>query len=86
MKKIAYIGLFGFLGVLVSTLLHGVIELTAIHFLLADFSQYNLGLSWSQWLTVHLWGSIVLWILGLGIGIWQGVYWWEKLYEESRVN
>jgi hypothetical protein len=80
MKKIAYIALFGFLGVLVSTLLHAVIELKVLHFLLTDFSQYNLGMSWSQWFTVHFWGSIVLLLLGIGIGIWQGVYWWQRLY------
>jgi hypothetical protein len=83
MKKVAYISLFTLLGVLVSFLIHGVLEISVVHFLTTEFSTYNLGLSWSQWFAVHRWGSWLLLIIGIGVGLWQGVYWWEVLYEKG---
>lgn len=80
MKRAVYIGLFTLLGVLVSFLVHAVLEISIIYLLVADFATYNLGLSWSQWLVVHQWSSWLLLIIGIGIGLWQGVYWWEVLY------
>lgn len=80
MKYITYVGLFTLLGLLVSLLLHAVVELAIINLLVNDFAAYNLGLSWAQWFAVHRWGSILLTLAGIGIGFWQGLYWWQRLY------
>lgn len=86
MKKITYISLFVFLGILVSFLIHGILEIIAIEFLLADFDRYNLGLSWAQWFSVHKWGSWLLLLLSVGAGFWQGKHWWHVLYEKSGMG
>lgn len=83
MKKVVYIALFTVLGVLVSFLLHGILELIIIDLLLTDFSRYNLGLSWPQWFSIHRWGTWLLLILGIGIGFWQGKHWWRILHVET---
>lgn len=81
MKKTIYIFSFTVLGVLVSFLLHGILELIIIELLLTDFTRYNLGLSWPQWFLIHRWGSLLLLTAGVGVGFWQGVRWWSVLYE-----
>lgn len=77
MKKFIYITSFGFLGVLVSTLLHGVNELTVIHFLLADFFLNTISechvVSGLQYI---IGGSVLLLLTGIGVGVWQGKFWW----------
>jgi hypothetical protein len=86
MKKVAYVGLFTLLGVLVSFLIHGVLEIAIVHLLITDFSTYNLGLSWAQWFAVHRWGSWLLLAVGIGVGFWQGVYWRRVLYEDDGIS
>lgn len=83
MKKFTYIALFTLLGILVSFLLHAVLEIAVVRMLLADFETYNLGLSWSGWFVVHHIGSVVLLLMGVGVGVWQGRYWWRRLYVDS---
>jgi hypothetical protein len=86
MKKSLYIGLFTLLGVLVSFLVHGILEIAIVRLLLADFSTYSLGLSWAQWFAIHKWGSIILLVLGVVIGFWQGKRWWYVLYETNQAG
>lgn len=80
MKKTTYISLFVLLGVIVSSLIHGGVEMLAIHFLTSDFERYGLGLTWSQWYTVHHVGTIALLVAGVALGLWQGRYWWKVMY------
>jgi len=84
MKRAVYVGLFTILGVLVSFLIHGLLEIGIVHLLVTDFASYNLGLSWAQWFAVHRWGSLLQLIVGVAIGFWQGIYWWNVLYTDSR--
>ena len=80
MKQVLYIILFTLLGVLLQFLVHALIEIWYIHRLLANFQKYSLGFSWHEWLLVHRGGAIVLFIAGVIFGLWQGSYWWKKIY------
>lgn len=82
-KKIVYLFSFAVLGILVSTLLHAAIEISVIYLLLDDFERYGLGLTWEQWYRVHGIGAVVLFVVGIGMGYWQGVHWWNVLYDEK---
>ncbi len=69
MKRIIYISCFIFLGVLFSTLVHGVIEIWYIGLLLRDFNTYGFGLSWRGWELVHHAGTALLLIAGIVLGL-----------------
>ncbi|MDF1498659.1 MAG: hypothetical protein P1P85_04905 [Patescibacteria group bacterium] len=80
MKKQIYIILFIVLGVLLSFILHAVIEIYYIDLLVIDFLKYSFGFSWSKLYMFHKIGTLFLFILGMGLGLWQGKYWWKKIY------
>lgn len=82
MKKLIYITLFTFLGLLLQFLIHGLIENWYINLLVSDFPKYSLGFSWLQWFIIHHIGTVVLLIIGLLFGFWQGKFWWRKIYEK----
>lgn len=81
MKRAVYILLFVVLGVIVSFLAHAAIELSLVKLLVSDFETYSLGLSWSTWFVLHYIMAGVLFLIGAGVGLWQGIYWWGVLYE-----
>ena len=83
-KKIAYITCFIILGILVSFLVHAGIEIPVINLLIRDFDTYSLGLTWWQWQMIHDVGTVVVLILGIIIGYWQGVYWWNIMYVQKK--
>ena len=82
MKKAFYIAAFGFLGLLAQFLVHAVVEIPVIALLVKDFGWYGLGLSWETWFSIHTVSSVVLLVAGVSIGLWQGMYWWKRLYEK----
>ena len=82
-KKVIYLFSFIFLGALVSMLIHAAIEIPVIYLLLDDFERYGLGLTWDQWYRIHYIGALVLFFAGLALGYWQGVHWWNVLYDEK---
>ncbi len=82
-KKALYIVLFTFLGILVSLMFHGLIEIVSIFFLAKDFSRYGLGLTWDMWFTIHRLTALILFLLGFFGGYWQGRHWWGVLYDGS---
>lgn len=84
MKKIIYIICFTFLGVLLQFLIHAGIEVLYIKLLLSDFQKYSLGFSWNQWLTIHFIATIILLVIGVLFGFWQGRYWWKRLYGNKK--
>ncbi len=84
MKKFFYILSFVFLGVLVSTLVHGGIEIPMINLLIADFGRFGLGLSWESWATIHNVIALILLVLGIALGFQQGMHWWRVIYIEKR--
>jgi len=83
MKKGFYISSFIFLGLLVQLLIHAALEEGYIFLLTSDFETYSLGLSWYGLKTVHAVFTALLIICGIGVGFWQGRYWWRKIYEKS---
>ncbi|OGE76948.1 MAG: hypothetical protein A3K05_04455 [Candidatus Doudnabacteria bacterium RIFCSPHIGHO2_01_48_18] len=83
-KKIIYIASFAFLGVLLTTALHGLLEMLYIRLLTSDFQNYSLGFSWSQWFEIHKYFSIVLLIAGIVLGYQQGKHWWNVIYVQKR--
>lgn len=83
-KKTIYISLFTFLGIILSFLVHGAIEIPVINLLVKDFDKYGLGLNWRQWYQVHYVGTIVLFLLGIIAGYLQGKHWWRVIYIERR--
>ncbi len=85
-KRVTYVLLFTLLGTLVSFLLHALVEIPMIGLLVNDFDRYSLGLSWSNWESIHTAGSVILILVGVGLGYLQGVYWWRQIYVLKRWN
>ena len=83
-KRIFYIFLFTVLGALLNFVIHGAIELPAVHFLKKDFVRYSLGLSWSDWFLIHHVFTAVLFVLGIGFGIWAGFHFWNTIYGTKK--
>jgi len=81
LKRTIYVFSFGFLGFLVQFLVHVGVEIVYIDLLIRDFDTFGLGLSFDAWFTIHAVGAVVLAIVGAAIGIWQGFYWWKRIYE-----
>ncbi|MDA2936283.1 hypothetical protein MYX06_03640, partial [Patescibacteria group bacterium AH-259-L05] len=67
-------------------MIHAQIEIFYINLLLKDFSTYSFGLSWSQLYLVHHIGVVVLFIVGILFGYWQGRFWWKRMYEKKILN
>ena len=83
LKKMTYVLFVTVGGVLVSLLVHGVVELTVTNLLLADFEAYNLGLSWQEWFVLHDFLSLVLVALGVFYGVRIGLRWWKLVYNDG---
>jgi len=83
-KRTLYIALFTLLGVMVSFLIHAVIEIPVINLLVSDFDKYSLGLTWREWYLVHHVASAVLLLVGITLGYLQGKRWWKVIYIERR--
>jgi hypothetical protein len=84
MKRILYIGLFIFLGLLVATLLHAAIEYPTLALITGDFERYSESFVWQHWKILHGGGGALLWLLGAVAGYWGGVKGWQILYVEKR--
>jgi len=82
MKRSTYIALFGLLGVIVQFLAHAGLEIFYIGLLLNNFEKYSLGYGWDFWVLAHNVGAVSLFLAGLIFGIWQGKYWWKRIYEK----
>lgn len=82
-KKILYIALFTLLGVLVQFFIHAVVEIVYIKLLLSHYEPFGLGFEFATWFTIHTIYTGVLLLLGIGVGFWQGLYWWPRLYERN---
>ena len=83
-KKNIYIALFVLLGILVQFFIHSVVEILYINLLINNFAIFGLGFPWSAWFVIHIIWGIVLLVLGVVLGFWQGVYWWKRIYEGAK--
>lgn len=86
LKKNIYIGFFVLLGLTLQGLAHVGIEVWYINLLVKDFSRYGLGLAWQEWFQVHHIATVILFVVGIIFGLWQGKFWWKKFYEKKVKN
>ncbi len=86
MKKVIYIILFTFLGILLQLLIHGLVEIWYIGLLTGNFSRYSFGLSWHQWFLFHHIATVILFFAGALFGFWQGKFWWRRIYENKLIK
>jgi hypothetical protein len=80
MRKFFYIVAFAVVGALAQFIVHGLVEMWYIDKLLADFDTYSLGFSWAEWFTIHSIFTAALFTAGVAFGVWQGMYWWSRVY------
>lgn len=78
-KRVFYIALFTFLGVMLQFLLHAAFEMWYIGLLLSDFTTYSLGFSWDALWTMHHIASVILLVASVAFGLWQGIFWWKRV-------
>lgn len=83
MKRYFYISCFVILGLILQQMIHTAAEMIMIKLLIKDFDAYGLGLSWNTWFTIHHVAGFVLLIAGVLWGYWQGVKWWDYLYDAN---
>lgn len=84
MKKQIYIFLSIILGVLISFLIHGILEIFVIFLLTINFRIFGLGLSWENWFFIHASATFFLLAAGIIGGYFLGRKWWRIIYVEKR--
>ena len=84
MKKPFYILSFGFLGLVVATLIHAVVEMIALKVIFGNPEKYANTFWWQEWGFIHAFVSGLLWWTGLIIGLWLGFRFWRIIYIEGR--
>lgn len=77
MKKTLYIASFGFLGLLVSTLVHALVEMVALDLIFNNPDRFAESVWWQEWVLIHGIFAFGLWAIGLIGGLYLGVKWWE---------
>lgn len=85
-KQYTYILLFGILGFLAQIIVHAAGEMGYLFLLVRDFETWSFGLSWDALLVAHAVWTYGLILLGVGIGLWQGAYWWRRIYVANIRN
>lgn len=76
MKQMFYIFACGFLGLIVSTLMHAGIEMVAIQIIFGHPEMYFNTVWWQKWEVIHAYGSGALWVMGFVTGLYLGHKWW----------
>ena len=76
-KRFVYIFLWVVLGIIISTIIHALIEIPVLKYLVS-------GLNWSQWQIIHDIGSVILFVLGILGGCLAGKYWWRIIYFDKK--
>ncbi len=84
LKGVLYVACATLLGVLVTTIIHGVVELGVIALLVSDFDTYGLGFSWETWYLLHHILSLLLMVIGIIGGYVAGVLSYRYIYEQHH--
>jgi prepilin-type N-terminal cleavage/methylation domain-containing protein len=84
MKRTIYILLAAMLGILLSFIVHALIEIGVISLLTSNFEKYGLGFSWASWFWIHSVSTVILFVLGAVGGYFLGARWWRIVYIEKR--
>lgn len=77
MKKFAYIFAFGFLGLLLATLVHAVVEIYVLDVIFNNPGQFADTIWWQEWELIHGVFVFGLWAAGLIGGVCLGRKWWK---------
>ncbi len=77
MKRILYIVVASFLGFLMATIIHGIVELFALRLIFGQPELYADTFWWREWDFIHNLGSTLLWLSGIAVGAYLGAQWWE---------
>lgn len=77
MKRLVYIFSAGVLGLILSTIVRGIIEMFALKIIFNQPELFVDTVWWQQWPFIHGVASVALWLLGLAFGIYFGRKWWE---------
>jgi hypothetical protein len=85
LKKTSYIVLFGFLGLLLSTLIHAVAEIYVLDLIFNHPERFADTIWWQEWDLIHGVFAFGLWALGLIIGVYLGFRWWKPYGSKSRL-
>jgi hypothetical protein len=81
MKKKLYISSWILLGILLSFILHGVVEIPLL-FLFSQDKSWMLGFSWQVWYLIHYIFTFILLVMGMYFGFRLGKFFWRKIYEK----
>lgn len=84
MKKYFYIGAFGFLGYLLSLLLHAGIEIPTLALITGEAGKFGDNIIWRNWQCIHGTVGAVLSVSGILFGLLLGRKFWQILYVEKR--
>lgn len=70
--------------VLVSFIIHAIIEIPVINLLVSDFEKYSPGMNWSQILAIHAIFTLFLFLAGIISGVFLGFRWWKYIYIDKK--
>lgn len=84
MKRAFYIVCFAFLGLLLATILHGVIEMAYLAYIFGNPAQFAESVWWQEWPMIHHVGGAALWLAGFVLGAYGGVKYWRIIYVEGK--
>jgi hypothetical protein len=83
MKKIIYVTLFTFLGLLLATLIHVAIEYPLLTIITNNFEYWQNTFLWQHWPTLHRFAGGAIWIGGAVFGYLMGQRYWRIIYVEK---
>lgn len=83
MKKTFYIIFTSILGLLLSFIIHAMVEIIYLNYA----QKNNLIITWTfvfdqKACALPLWLIYLLLVLGIIFGIWLGFFWWKKVYKK----
>lgn len=82
-KKSLYVFLTSMLGMLLFLILHRIAVFLYLIVISSDYSQAGSGLSYIEFLALDYFTLIITLLLGAWYGVWLGIYWFDKVYEEG---
>ncbi len=78
-----YLALSILLWVLIGMIIHFLLEMPVLYFLGSDYHKYSLGQSFSQWMGLHTFMTVIVWLASIVWGVYFGLYWYERIYLKS---
>lgn len=82
-KKSLYIFLASLLGIMLFLVIHKIVAFIYYMLLSVDFGTFGFDLDFVQILALDYFTLILALMVGAWYGIWVGMYWYERVYEEG---